>query len=494
MSRVSRRTFTQTTGVAGASLFSGPISMASADGNNPVRKPNILFINTDQHRYDCVGINDNDVIQTPTLDRLAREGTNCSHFFVNAPVCMASRACMWTGRYCSNHGSRNNGVSLPRNEITLAHTLSEHGYYTANIGKLHFLPHATRDHTLPHPSYGFTHHENSDEPGCYPDAYIRWIRNVAPEWESKAGVPNPWPNGRNDFVTWTFEPPEELHQCAWTADRTIATIRNVQRTDKPWMISAGFYLPHAPLNPPQRFLNLYDPESIPKAHRRDGEHDDKPRGYIKARNPIRSDEEIQTFRHHYYACVSLVDYHVGRIIAELERTSELDNTLIVFWSDHGEAMGDHDRWYKFDWNTDEVIRVPTFVRWPGHIPQGQTCDAMMETVDIMPTLLDAAGIDTPKGVKGTSMWDTLRGKSNAGKESILVESGTNEGSQSAWDRNAGRCNKTIRTRDLLYWRDHRGGEVLYDLERDPHEFETVRKSRNTKSGCMKCASGLSTPC
>ena len=122
-----------------------------------MRRPNILILYTDQQRWDALGVNGNADIQTPNLDRLAREGINCDHYFVQNPVCMPSRASFLTGLYPSTLGITHMGVPVPTDTITLPQLLKPYGYRTANIGKLHFLPHANRDHRLLHPPYGFDH-------------------------------------------------------------------------------------------------------------------------------------------------------------------------------------------------------------------------------------------------------------------------------------------------------------------------------------------------
>ena len=152
-------------------------------------RPNILFLTTDQQRFDCLGVNSDGFVQTPNLDRLAREGANLLRFYVNNPVCMPSRASLLTGKYPRNHGVTCNGIPLAESIPNIAHALGSAGYVTGNLGKLHFLPHSGRDYDLPHPDYGFHVVVNADEPGCYPDAYIQWIRKVAPETEAKVRVP-----------------------------------------------------------------------------------------------------------------------------------------------------------------------------------------------------------------------------------------------------------------------------------------------------------------
>jgi len=145
-----------------------------------MNRPNILLLTTDQQRWDALGANGNPDIHTPHLDQLAREGLNLDRFFVQNAVCMPSRLSMLTGQYPATLGSMRNGIPVPEDTVVLPHLLRNYGYTSANIGKLHFLPHANRDHREPHPSYGFDHLEISDEPGSYDDAYRAWERCQAP--------------------------------------------------------------------------------------------------------------------------------------------------------------------------------------------------------------------------------------------------------------------------------------------------------------------------
>jgi hypothetical protein len=144
--------------------------------NRAVRYPNILLIYTDQQRYDALGANGNREILTPHLDALAAQGVSFERCFVQHPLCMPSRASMLTGQYPATLGITHMGVPLPESTVTLPRLLCAAGYATANIGKLHFLPHANRDHSARHPAYGFDVLQISDEPGVYPDAYRAWAR------------------------------------------------------------------------------------------------------------------------------------------------------------------------------------------------------------------------------------------------------------------------------------------------------------------------------
>lgn len=426
----------------------------------PSSRPNILFLTTDQQRFDCLGINSNGFVQTPNLDALAREGTNLLRFYVNNPLCMPSRASLLTGKYPRNHGVTCNGIPLSESIPNIAHALGSAGYVTGNLGKLHFLPHSGRDYTEPHPDYGFHVVVNADEPGCYPDAYIQWIRSVAPELEEKVRVPIPGVEPRDSFDRWIFDAPEELSYSAWVADETIKFIDS--NPDRPWFAIAGLYLPHAPCNPTRRWFDLYSDVEIPPPLLRENELNDKPTVFreLAERFVPADDSEWEDFRRYYYASCSMVDHHCGRVIEHLRETGRLDNTLVVFYSDHGEMAGDHRLMAKHQTNYDSVIHVPAIVRYPAAVPAGSEVEAIIEAVDLMPTILEAVGADTPRSVDGHSRWAAVTGDSEAGPNSVLVEFATPEGEN---------C-KTLLTTTHKYWVNQKGEELLFDLRDDPNEF------------------------
>ncbi len=423
-------------------------------------RPNILFLTTDQQRFDCLGVNSDGFVQTPNLDRLAREGANLLRFYVNNPVCMPSRASLLTGKYPRNHGVTCNGIPLAESIPNIAHALGSAGYVTGNLGKLHFLPHSGRDYDLPHPDYGFHVVVNADEPGCYPDAYIQWIRKVAPETEAKVRVPNPLTEPRGSFDRWVFDAPEELSYSAWVADETIRFIDS--NPDRPWFAIAGLYLPHAPCNPTRRWFDLYKDVDIPKPLLREGELDDKPRVFrdLAARFVPEDEGTWEDFRRYYYASCSMIDHHCGRVIEHLRASGQLDNTLVVFYSDHGEMAGDHWMMAKHQSNYESVIHVPAIVRHPATVPAGSEVAAVIEGVDLMPTVLDAVGADIPRSVDGESRWAAVTGSGEAGSEGVLVEYATPEGESS----------KTLLTATHKYWVNEQGEEALFDRRNDPDEF------------------------
>ena len=271
------------------------------------------------------------------------------------------------------------GVPVPEEIVTLPKILKGYGYRTANIGKLHFLPHANRDHRLPHPAYGFDHLEIADEPGVYEDAYRAWARRKAPEqmdgisagippaarvWQRTMGIDDGVahrgdPEGRHDFDRGIpFAADEGLTHSAFVGEQTIEYIRRAG--DEPFLCIAGFYSPHAPWIAPQKYLDMYDPAqlSLPQYPAAiDQQRPKEPEAQF-------SDAQLRRAKQGYYAMISEVDHYVGRILAELEAYGKRDDTIVVFTSDHGEWLGDHLRYGKGYPADDSVSRVPLIIAAP----------------------------------------------------------------------------------------------------------------------------------
>ena len=242
-----------------------------------MQRPNILILYTDQQRWDALGVNGNAEIRTPHLDRLAAAGINFDHCFVQNPVCMPSRVSFLTGQYPSTLGLSHMGVPVPEDAPTLPRLLRNYGYCSGQIGKLHFLPHANRDHREPHPDYGFDHLEISDEPGSYHDAYRAWVAAQAPEqldlvslgeapssieWKRIMNVRDGIAHPEERFVKRALASRcrSELTHTAFVAEQTMEFM--TRHRDGPFLCVAGFYSPHDPWVAPQEFLDLYDPAAL----------------------------------------------------------------------------------------------------------------------------------------------------------------------------------------------------------------------------------------
>ena len=431
-------------------------------------RPNILLLYTDQQRWDALGANGNAEIHTPNLDRLAEDGVSCDHVFVQNPVCMPSRISMLSGLYPATLGIVRNGVPVPPQTVLLPHLLRNYGYHSANIGKLHFLPHANRDHRDPHPAYGFDHLEISDEPGCYADAYRAWVERQAPQeldaisvglppatevWQRTMGVDDgiAHPEERFPKEAIPFRGRSDLTHTAFVAEQTMAYLE--RHRQGPFFCIAGFYSPHSPWVAPQEFIDLYDPEALTLPHFPVAEVD------AQRREGHYSDSELRAARQGYYAMVSEVDHHVGRILGRLDALRLRENTIVIYTSDHGEWLGEHLRYGKGHPGHDCVSRVPLILRWPGGATaRGRTVHSLIEAVDVVPTLLECAGIPVPGHLQGRSFAPLLAGEEMAPRTSALTEG---EG----W--------KTLRLEGSRYVLEADGREALYDLQQDPGAYRDV---------------------
>ena len=422
-----------------------------------MRRPNILILYTDQQRWDALGANGNAEIKTPNLDRMAAQGLTYDRFFVQNPVCMPSRVSMLSGQYPSQLRITHMGVPVPEDLTTLPHIVGRCGYRTANIGKIHFLPHANRDHREVHPSYGFDHMEISDEPGCYEDAYREWVRAKAPDqldliscglppatgvWQKtlriEDGIEHPDVRFKE---TQEFRARGDLTHTAFVADQTIEFIRG--NGQGPFMCIAGFYSPHSPWIAPREFLDMYTPEelSVPRF----------PDGVNSKRTGMYTDEAIRNATWGYYAMITEVDHHVGRILDCLEAEGVADDTIVLFTSDHGEYLGEHLRYGKGFPGEDCVSRVPMVARWRTGLGEpGERVHHIVEAVDVVPTLLRWAGIPLPPHLQGVPL-PTCNADEARTKASALLE--TTQG-------------KSLRTERFRYVVRTGGAEQLYDLEQD----------------------------
>lgn len=452
------------------------------------RQPNIILFMCDQLRYDALGCYGNTQIHTPNIDSLALGGSTFDNHFVQNPVCSPSRCTVLTGRYPRNHGTRDNGIPLRDSEVTLAQVLRDSGYVTAAIGKMHittqFMPKEDEQDDWPEDCYGFDIiHTTCD---CKTGEYLKWLeqesqedyREVKLQGERKmkedrasaadkdvSGPPQVYPSGINP----------RYHQSRWIADRMIDLIEQSEE-GKPFFAYCSFVDPHHPFDPPEPYASMYDPDRLAPPVRREGELEDKPPHFGKALTGHGFSNEKYDYRKltarqwgevkaAYYAMITLVDDNIGRILRALEDKKITGDTVIMFTNDHGELLGDHGLLFKGPFHYDSIIRAPMIIRWPGVVPQGSRYSQVTEHVDIMPTLLEYAGVRPPYGVQGSSMVPILRGDKGAGKSYAMTEFNCYD-----W----GLSVKTLTGKDykLTYYAGEEYGE-LYDRVRDPEEFTNL---------------------
>lgn len=478
-------------------------------------RPNVLWFMTDQHRHDAVGYAGHPDVRTPHLDRLAAQGIRFDRFYVTNPVCTPSRATMVTGRYPHAHGSWQVDVTLPEHEVTLPALLARHGYATAVIGKLHLqhfhehyqpgrpqeiesihrnlgVPPAMVDEfwrSWGGPLYGFAHcelvlqHGNRCVGGGH---YDQWLRTHHPAVLASLEPRHALVPPTGALQSWKPAMPAALHYATWIADRTIAYLEAHQ--DEPFFVSCSFPDPHFPLAPPVPYANLYNPATLAPPLPNRGELAVMPphhRYYYEGRvaqipyapggvagatakdYPLHQLPEAhwREMLAHYYGLITLCDDAIGRVLAALDRLGLSDNTIVLFNADHGELAGDHGLWFKGPFHYESILRVPMLWRWPGVIAPGGVYRGLSSAVDIVPTLLDACGLPPEAGVQGVSALPVLRGSAAPYRAWALAEHR---------ERVPGMQTKTLVTEryKLTYYPGHTFGE-LFDLERDPQEYENL---------------------
>ncbi len=435
--------------------------------------PNILFINTDQQRLDTLGVL-NPAAHTPSLDRLAQGGILFRNASCNAPVCMPSRHSFFSGRYPSSLGNTQNGIEMDP-EVRLFHQdLSEAGYWTASVGKLHFLNHATRDHRIPHPAWDFDLMVNSDEPGCYEDDFLRWVESQNPDAVEACRCSTPpecrMPplalEPRNTHEPYVFRGEEGYTHSAFVASRGIQAIEDAP-PDRPWFVNLGFYAPHAPVNPPEHFWT--------DALERDLSFPNWEPGREEAMGKSR--EEWGSIVAAYHGLTTHVDEQIGRVIRFLDERGELETTLILFCSDHGEYLGDFGRVQKGPPGHDVIMQVPLILHWPQGLPlSGVQVEAPAELVDLAPTLVEAATGSVPNRFQGRSLlpW----GKQD--RPHWPRQSTFQEFMKEGWGTD------TIRMGPYTYVRDSEGHETLWNRNRPEGEWSSVAEDPAEKTALESC--------
>jgi iduronate 2-sulfatase len=426
------------------------LSIAGCSGTNvpatEAQKPNILFIGIDDLRVQLRSYGFPEM-HTPNFDRLAEMGMQFNRAYVQQSICAASRASLLTG--CRPVTT---GVDYPytdwfnnvfRAEFpTIVDFFHDNGYYTRSLGKIH---HGPVDQRVTEPHYRPTIQEYRLPENQLKGNKLEFRSRVQP-FESA------------DF-------PDSDYIDGMVALETIATIRRAVKQGKPFFIAPGFVKPHLPFVCPKKYFDLYDLDEIPLAEV--GYPEDYPDFIFRPDKGIPwgeyyegtftadyTPEQQKKLIQAYNACVSFIDAQIGLILDEIEELGLLENTIILVWSDHGFHLGDHGNWKKatnFEWSN----RSPTFIYVPGMTTSGIKTDAIIEYVDLYPTLLDLTGIPIPDYLEGTSFKPVIEKPDIAWKKAAF----------SQYPRNNARIEGySIRTRDFRYteWRDEvNNGEILY---------------------------------
>ncbi len=478
-------------------------------------RPNFLIICTDQMRADHMGCAGNPVIRTPNLDKLAAEGVNLSRAYVNCPLCMPSRATLFTGMTPRGHRVRTNGIPLERSTPTMPGALAAAGYKTASIGKIHLTNYWVNENVqgiartvenfpemqtawnegaiqqVPTPYFGLQHVDLTIGHGAGTGGnYALWLQKEHPkEWAKlREKKIERSPLGAEGCGASPLS--EEFHHTAYVAEQTINYL-NAQNSSQPFYAMCSFPDPHHPYQVPQPWDRMYSPEQVVPPVAREGEFDDLApffrRSYeqkllLSGRmHPTKmSDMHRREILAYTYGMVSLVDKYIGRVLETLKARGLAENTVVLFMSDHGDMMGDHGLINKGPFHFEGLLRVPMIWSLPGKFRARKT-PALASILDIAPTILDLAGVEIPAGPSATeaplqppawpgrSLAPLLTGKAESVQDSVVIENDE--------DYLGLRLRTLVTpTHKITTYTGHRGPESygeLFDLEKDPGELHNL---------------------
>ncbi len=368
-------------------------------------RPNVLFFFADQFRFDAIAAHGNPHIKTPNLDRLIREGVTFTNAYTPSPVCVAARCSLHYGQYPIHTGCYENSKMPEDGRISYVEALTRAGYRTHAIGKCHFTPdkYALR---------GFESREYQEEIGFKDmsrEDYMNDLIDAGFDYCIE-------PHGIRSEMYYIPQParmPQRLHPTQWIGDRTVAFLDEQKESDRPWYLFSSFIHPHPPFSPPSPWHTLYRSEEMPLPNLPDNYEElqifiNKAQNRSKYKDRGRDEHLLRTMKAYYYACVSFVDYQIGRVLDRLEENGQLENTLILFASDHGELLGDYGCFGKRSMH-DAAAHIPLIARG-GSFVGGKICDTPVSLVDIAPTLLSVCGADgSDMALDGKDLGDVFAG-------------------------------------------------------------------------------------
>jgi len=470
-------------------FFCTIVSFAQTNNN-----PNILIIMTDQQAWDAVGYSGNEMIKTPNLDRLASEGINFSHAVTPCPVCVPARTSILTGRLCETTTVRSNKDAKTADCYypTFDEILSKKGYTTEVWGKFHAPEHMARVYNNP-PVEGMT---GTDPIIHWEPIYVKYIQDNFPERPLKKGelyettfyggtvpyeldpIDNQYEKVRSGekvekaalksmsqaVVHGVLDLPAEYTITAVQGQQTLEALDRIK--DKQFILTSSFHCPHVPITPSEPYASMYNArDMIPPVSIKDSRKN-TPYNPGKVYDMYNQEDKVQYMIANYYAFVSEIDDWVGKILNKLDEHNLSENTLVVFVSDHGEMLGSHGMRGKFNFY-EESVRVPFLIKYPGKIKPGQTITTPVSVLNIYPTVLDYAGLQTFPS-DGFSLKGVMEESENP-KYDFAVSEWT-------W-KNANVPSIMIRTDDWKLMTTHREGgknvEVLFDLKNDPYEMNNL---------------------
>jgi len=485
------------------------------------KRPNFLFIITDQQRADHLGCYGHPILATPHMDSIAAAGMRFDRCYVSTPICMPNRATLMTGRMPSVHGVRHNGIPLSLGAMTFVEALRQAGYRTMHVGKSHLqnmtgrpplnaygagmapahvgVPgrydqedivrwHDDPSIDVDSPFYGFSSvdfcNNHSDETEGH---YTRWLRERHPDPDSLRGQRNAIPTP--DYVcpqAWRTRVPEELYATTYIKERTIARLaESARNADQPFFLHCSFPDPHHPWTPPGRYWGKYSPSDVKLPSSWNAAPGDLPPHVRWCHEQRDAGKSVKTTQALFavnereareataltFDMISMIDDAIGEILATLRRLSLDRDTVVVFTSDHADFMGDHQLMLKGPIHYQGLIRVPLIWSDPARRDASARSDAITGTIDLAPTILDRAGVPRYHGMQGHSILPLLDAPGADLRESMVIEEEGQRTYLGFPDRVRMRTVVTKRHRMSVY--DGAPWGELYDLAEDPDESRNL---------------------
>ncbi len=441
------------------------------DAHSSDRRPNFVIFVTDQNRWDLLGCAGHPVLCTPNLDAIAARGVRLARHYTIHPLCMPTRATLFTGLTPRAHKTRCNGIPLDPALPTITQTLADAGYRTHGIGKIHLRPFGTmrdvdpaslppeewpesrhmwqdgRIDAIPTPYYGLqsVDYVGGHGHGVHGD-YAKWLLEREPDGKRLMSPEAGDPVGTPPDKVWRSALPAELHYVNWMADRAIQFLQQQASAGQPFFLWCSFPDPHPPYTAAPPWCDMYSPADVPPPMRRDGELADLPPHYQQLfdtgvptagrRASTNIPEDIlRRVRAMAYGMISQIDNAVGRVLAGLDERGLRDDTVVVFMADHGNMIGDHWMMNMPPSHLDGTVRIPSLWSWPDRFPEGMVTEALASHLDFAPTILDLAGVPIPEGTTpatpeapqqlppwpGQSLAPLLKGEAESVQDSVIVE-------------------------------------------------------------------------
>ena len=419
------------------------------------KQPNILIIHADQHRIDCIGAYENKDVLTPNIDILVEEGVLYQNSYSSLPVCTPSRYSLLSGMYVNQHKGWTNHSTLNPDIETLPDILKNAGYKTKAIGKMHFAP--------TYLDVGFEEMilAEQDGPGRWDDDYHRDLMNnnlvdkIDLEDQRKEYRKNAPEQYWNSFGTASTNLPEKFYSTNWIANHTLETLENWDESGN--MLMVGFIKPHHPFDPPKKWVELYDPDSlsllpgwIEKSMIQDL---DVHKGYFK--NAELNEGALRKSMAYYYASITQIDYEIGRMIKVLKDKGLYDNTIIIYTSDHGEHLGYHHQILKGGFLYESILKVPLIIKYPKSQYGGTKNNKLVSNVDLAPTILKTVDLKIPTSMSGHNLTDR-----SFSREYIFAD---------GWLGNQA----VARSKKFKLIRRSNGKSLFFNLDSDPLEMNNL---------------------